>query len=58
MNRCFNERISGVQIGDAASNALVVLNCKADYTNILLSEPELSQLKKLFAAYLDPGPKS
>ena len=57
VNRCFNERISGVQSGDAASNALVVLNCKADYTNILLSEADLNQIKKLFSAYLDPGPK-
>ena len=57
VNRCFNERISGVQSGDAASNALVVLNCKADYTNILLSKADLDQIKKLFSAYLDLGPK-
>ena len=57
VNRCFNERIAGVQIGDATSNALTILNCKADYTNILLSEPELNQIEKLFSAYLDLGPK-
>ena len=53
VNRCFNERISSVQIGDAASNALATLSCKADYTNILLSQPELNQIKKLFSAYLE-----
>ena len=53
VNRCFNTRIAGVQIADSSSNAVVILNCQADYTSAVLSQPELDQLKKLFSAYLD-----
>ena len=53
VNRCFNTRIAEVQIADSSSNAVVILNCQADYTTALLSQPELNQVKKLFSAYLE-----
>lgn len=52
VNRAFHERILDVHIADAGLNALIQLDCYAQFTNRLILRKNLGQIEKLFHAYL------
>jgi len=52
VNRAFHERILEVHIADAGLNALIQLDCYAQFTNRLILRKNLGQIEKLFRAYL------
>lgn len=53
VNRCFHLRISEVYIGDAGLNALIQLDCYAQFTNRMLLQKNLGEIEHLFHAYLE-----
>ena len=55
VNSCFHRRISGVYIADAGLNALIQLDCYAQFTNRLLLQKNLGEIERLFHAYLEGG---
>jgi hypothetical protein len=52
VNRHFRDRLSGAMVNDATVNALVNLNCFADFAILSLEEDHLTRLELLFQAYL------
>ncbi len=52
VNACFHLRILDVHVGDAGLNALVRLDCYAQFTNRVLLQG-LSGIERLFRPYLD-----
>ncbi len=53
VNRCFHKRILGVHVADAGLNALLQLDCYAQFTNMLLLRKNLGEIERLFHAYLE-----
>ena len=53
VNRCFHGRILGVHVADAGLNALLQLDCYAQFTNMLLLRKNLGEIERLFHAYLE-----
>jgi hypothetical protein len=53
VNRCFHERILEVHVADAGLNALIQLDCYAQFTNRLILRKNLGEIERLFRAYLD-----
>lgn len=53
VNRCFHLRITGVYIADACMNALIHLDCYAQFTNRRLLRKNLGEIEQLFHAYLE-----
>jgi hypothetical protein len=53
VNSCFHLRISKLCIADAGSNALIQLDCYAQFTNRLLLRKNLGEIERLFHAYLE-----
>ena len=53
VNRCFHERILDVHVADAGLNALIQLDCYAQFTNRMLLRKNLGAIEKLFRAYLE-----
>ena len=53
VNRCFRVRIAGVLLADAGLNALLQLDCYAQFTNMLLLRKNLGEIERLFHAYLE-----
>lgn len=51
-NRDFNKRLAGTGLGDANLNAIVNLDCYAQFTQMTLEPERLKNLEKLFSAYL------
>jgi len=54
VNRCFLERLSDLNIQDAALNAIVGLDSFAQFTNMLLEGSAFNEIERLFKSYLDP----
>jgi hypothetical protein len=52
VNHCFHERILDVHVADAGLNALIQLDCYAQFTNRMLLRKNLGAIEKLFRAYL------
>jgi hypothetical protein len=52
VNRCFHERILEVHIADAGLNALIQLDCYAQFTNRMLLRKNLGEIERLFTSYL------
>jgi hypothetical protein len=52
VNRCFHERILDVHVADAGLNALIQLDCYAQFTNRLLLRKNLSAIERLFRSFL------
>jgi hypothetical protein len=53
VNRCFHLRIFDVQVADAGLNALIQLDCYAQFTNRLILRKNLGEIERLFHAYLE-----
>lgn len=53
VNGCFHRRVSEVCIADAGLNALIQLDCYAQFTNRLLLLKNLGEIEWLFQAYLE-----
>ena len=53
VNRCFHQRIFEVHVADAGLNALIQLDCYAQFTNRLLLRKNLGEIERLFHAYLE-----
>ena len=51
VNDHFFKRIAKIQIQDASLNAVVHLDCFANFTNSTLVEQGLDEVEKMFAAY-------
>ncbi len=52
VNSCFHLRILEVHVGDAGLNALIQLDCYAQFTNMLLLRKGLGEIEQIFHAYL------
>jgi len=52
VNKHFRERLSAINVNDATVNALVNLNCFADFTAFAIEENRLDEIELLFQAYL------
>lgn len=52
VNRHFRERLSAIKVSDATVNALVNLNCFADFAAFSIEENRLDEIERLFHAYL------
>jgi hypothetical protein len=52
VNRCFHQRIVDVAVKEAGLNALLQLNCYAQYTSTLYFQDRLQQIKPFFQSYL------
>lgn len=53
VNKHFRERLSAINVNDATVNALVNLNCFADFTAFAIEEDRLKELELLFQAYFE-----
>lgn len=53
VNKHFRERLSAINVNDATVNALVNLNCFADFTAFAIEENRLDEIELLFQAYLE-----
>lgn len=53
VNKHFRERLSAINVNDATVNALVNLNCFADFTAFAIEENRLEDIELLFQAYLE-----
>jgi len=53
VNRAFYQRIFDVTAKEAGQNALIQLNCYAQYTNTRSLQRRLGQIEQFFDAYLD-----
>lgn len=53
VNRHFRERLSAINVNDATVNALVNLNCFADFTAFSIEENRLEEIELLFQAYFE-----
>ena len=53
VNRSFHLRISEVTVADAGLNALVQLDCYAQFTNRLLLRKNLGEIERIFRPYLE-----
>ena len=53
VNRCFHERILEVHVADAGLNALIQLDCYAQFTNRMLLRKNLGAIENLFRSYLE-----
>ena len=53
VNKHFRERLSAINVNDATVNALVNLNCFADFTAFSIEENRLGEIELLFRAYLE-----
>lgn len=51
VNRGFHKRIANIKIKDASINALVILDCFADYIEFSINKDVLDELELLFNAY-------
>jgi hypothetical protein len=52
VNRCFHLRIFDVTVADAGLNALVQLDCYAQFTNRMVLPKNLGEIERLFGAYV------
>ena len=53
VNKHFRERLSAINVNDATVNALVNLNCFADFTAFSIEENRLEEIELLFQAYFE-----
>ena len=53
VNRCFQRRVADVQVADAGMNALLRLDCYAQFTNRVLLRKNLGEIERLFPPYLE-----
>lgn len=53
VNKHFRERLSAIKVNDATVNALVNLNCFADFTAFSIEADKLEELELLFRAYFE-----
>lgn len=53
VNRSFHLRISEVTVADAGLNALVQLDCYAQFTNRMVLRKNLGQIERIFRPYLE-----
>ncbi len=53
VNRKFHERILDVHVADAGLNALIQLDCYAQFTNRMLLRKNLGAIERLFRPYLE-----
>lgn len=53
VNSCFHLRILDVHVADAGLNALIQLDCYAQFTNRLRLRKALGEIERIFHAYLD-----
>lgn len=53
VNKHFRERLSAIKLNDATVNALVNLNCFADFTAFAIEENHLDEIELLFQAYFE-----
>lgn len=51
VNKDFRERLSAIEVNDATVNALVNLNCFADFTAFAIEKNRLDEIEFLFQAY-------
>jgi hypothetical protein len=51
VNRDFHQRLISAGFADAALNAIVNLDCYAQFTQMMLEPERMRQLENLFAAY-------
>jgi hypothetical protein len=52
VNEGFHRRISGIEASDAPVNAVAVLDARAQWTQLLLTDQQLDEIKTFFSAYL------
>ena len=52
VNKSFSKRLSNIKIEDASINALIILDCFADFVKFSISKDMLDDMKTLFKAYL------
>ena len=55
VNQGFGERLRQIAAEDASPNALIILDCFANYIVLSIDEDMLSDFEVLFDAYLEPG---
>ncbi len=53
VNKSFSKRLSNLKIEDASINALIILDCFADFVKFSISKDMLNDMETLFKAYLD-----
>ncbi|MEK7210430.1 MAG: hypothetical protein AAB070_03335 [Candidatus Binatota bacterium] len=53
VNKHFRERLSAINVNDATVNALVNLNCFADFAAFSIEENRLGEIELLFRAYFE-----
>lgn len=56
VNRSFHQRLVSVGLADASLNAIGNLNCYAQFTQMALESPKLSEIEHLFTAYFTDSP--
>ncbi len=53
VNKSFSKRLSNIKIEDASINALIILDCFADFVKFSISKDMLDDMKTMFRAYLE-----
>ena len=55
VNQGFMRRLQEIEMHDASTNALIILDCFASYVMISIDEDDLSEFEILFKPYLEEG---